>query len=312
MAYPDQAEVKNDAQLADWLVGDAGDYAQLLKPRVMSLVVFTAFVGLAIAPGAMNPVIALASILTIAVGAGAAGALNMWYDADIDALMRRTAARPVPSGRVPAGEALAIGLGLSVGAVATLGLIANWVAAGLLAFTILFYVVIYTMWLKRWTPMNIVIGGAAGAMPPVIGWAAATGEVSAQSLLLFAIIFLWTPPHFWALSLYRSDDYRAAGVPMLPVVRGAAVTKRQILAYAALLAVVAPLPAVFGMATIVYGVIAAILGGLFVWLAWQTYRMGEDDRQMAPARRLFRYSLLYLFLLFAILLVEQGLERLVL
>ncbi len=309
MTVSERIEAGKTAAGTEWVAAEAGDYIALLKPRVMSLVVFTAFVGLVIAPLTLHPVLALASLVAIAVGAGASGALNMWYDADIDAVMRRTAARPIPAGRIEPGEALAIGIGLSVGAVAILGLIANWVAAGLLALTIAFYAVVYTMWLKRWTSQNIVIGGAAGAMPPVIGWAAATGQVTVESLVLFTIIFLWTPPHFWALSLYRSDDYRAAGVPMLPVVRGVAATKRQILAYAVVLAIAGMLPAVIGMATPVYALIAAVLGAVFVALAVQVWRMADDDPQMLPARRLFRFSLLYLFMLFAVLLVEQGLDR---
>ncbi len=309
MASSDRLEAKTSSDTDKLLGGEVGDYFALLKPRVMSLVVFTAFVGLMIAPGALHPVIGFTALLAIAIGSGAAGALNMWFDADIDAVMRRTAMRPVPAGRVAASEALAIGVILSVGSVAVLGLITNWIAAALLALTIVFYVVVYTMWLKRLTPQNIVIGGAAGAMPPVIGWAAVTGGISVESALLFAIIFLWTPPHFWALSLYRSDDYRRAGVPMLPVVRGVKETKRQILLYSIILGIFAPAPALIGMATPIYGVLAAALGVLFVWLAWQTWRMADDDREMRPARRLFGFSLLYLFLLFAILLVEQGIER---
>jgi protoheme IX farnesyltransferase len=272
----------------------------------MSLVVFTALVGMVIAPGGVNPVIGFTALVAIAVGAGASGALNMWYDADIDRLMRRTATRPVPMGRVTAGEARGFGLILAFGSVAVLGILVNVISAALLAFTIFFYVVIYTMWLKRTTPQNIVIGGAAGALPPVIGWAAATGAIGWQSLILFLIIFLWTPPHFWALSLYKADDYRRAGVPMLPVVAGIAATKRQILLYAVLLAASGVLPAVLGMATAVYGVVAAVLGALFVALAWQVFRMPAEDAAMRPARRLFAYSMLYLFLLFAILLAERG------
>jgi protoheme IX farnesyltransferase len=275
----------------------------------MSLVVFTAFVGLAIAPGHLNWVLAAAALLAISVGAGAAGALNMWYDADIDAIMRRTAPRPIPAGRVAAGEALGFGVALSVASVAFLQLITNWLAAGLLAFTIFFYVVIYSMWLKRRTPQNIVIGGAAGALPPMIGWAAVTGTVSPESLLLFTIIFLWTPPHFWALALYRSDDYAKAGVPMLPVVSGVANTKWQILVYSVVLTVVAAFgPPAIGLATPAYAIVATLLGAVFMWIAWQVFRMPEDDREMRPARRLFVYSMLYLFLLFAVLLVENGFD----
>jgi heme o synthase len=305
MAYFDLRKTETLAE--DSLAGDVGDYLALLKPRVMSLVVFTALVGMAIAPGGMNPVIAFASLVAIAVGAGAAGALNMWFDADIDRLMRRTAMRPVPAGRVPAGEALGLGLVLSVASVTFLGLIANWLAAALLAFTIFFYVAIYTMWLKRWTSQNIVIGGAAGALPPVIGWAVVTGSVGIAPLVLFLIVFLWTPPHFWALSLYRAEDYARAGVPMLPVVAGAARTKREIVIYSVVLAVVAAgAPPALGFATPAYGIVAALLGAIFVWLAIRVYRMPEDDREMRPARQLFAWSMLYLFLLFAILLVENG------
>jgi len=208
-------------------MASVGDYLALLKPRVMSLVVFTALVGLVLAPGHVHPVIGFTALLCIAIGAGAAGALNMWYDSDIDAVMSRTAQRPIPMGRIAPGEALGFGMTLAVGSIATLGLLVNWFAAGLLAFTIAFYVVVYTMWLKRSTPQNIVIGGAAGAFPPMIGWAAATGGIGLESILLFLIIFFWTPPHFWALSLYRADDYKRAGVPMLPVVAGFAETRRQ-------------------------------------------------------------------------------------
>jgi protoheme IX farnesyltransferase len=260
-----------------------------------------------IAPGGVNPVIGAAGLIAIAVGAGAAGALNMWYDADIDRLMRRTVTRPVPMGRLTAGEAFAFGITLSVGSVAVLGLATNALSALLLAFTIFFYVVVYTMWLKRATPQNIVIGGAAGALPPVIGWAVATGTVSVESLTLFAIIFLWTPPHFWALSLYKADDYQRAGVPMLPVVAGVAATKRQILLYSVILALAACAPTVLGFASLAYGALAAVLGLIFVAFAWRVYRMPEGDVAMRPARQLFAYSMLYLFLLFAMLLAERGL-----
>ena len=255
----------------------------------------------------MSPVLAAAALLAIAIGAGASGALNMWFDADIDRLMRRTAPRPIPAGRLAAGDALGLGMVLSVGSVTFLYLASNVLAAALLAFTIFFYVVIYTMWLKRWTPQNIVIGGAAGALPPVVAWAAVSGSVGLGSLVLFAVIFLWTPPHFWALSLYKSDDYARAGVPMLPVVSGAAATKRQILLYSVVLAVFAAIaPVAVGIASFAYGVVAAALGAVFVFLAWQVMRMPEGDREMRPARRLFAFSMLYLFLLFAILLVEGA------
>ena len=286
-----------------------GDYFQLLKPRVMSLVVFTALVGMMAAPVAINPVIGAIAILCIAVGAGASGALNMWYDADIDAQMKRTANRPIPAGRVTPGEALVFALFLAFFAVMTLGVLVNWLSAALLAFTILFYVVVYTVGLKRFTPQNIVIGGAAGALPPVIGWAAVTGSVSLESLILFAIIFLWTPPHFWALALFRQDDYRAVSIPMMPIVAGEASTKRQILAYAVVVAAVGVLPWALGFASPVYGVASAVLGALFVRHAFAVYRMPESDRAMRPAKALFGFSLLYLFALFVLLLGEALVSR---
>ncbi|TPL42240.1 heme o synthase [Mesorhizobium sp. B2-4-6] len=287
----------------------AGDFFALLKPRVMSLVVFTAFVGLVAAPVAINPLLAMIAILAIAIGAGASGALNMWYDADIDAVMTRTAGRPVPAGRVTPGEALSFGLVLSVLSVMTLGVLVNWLSAALLAFTIFFYAVIYTMWLKRWTPQNIVIGGAAGAIPPVIGWAAVTGSVSLESVILFLIIFLWTPPHFWALALFKSDDYARAGIPMMPNVAGQASTRRQIFAYALILAPVGVLPWALGYTTAGYGVVSAVLGAGFVWYAWKVLAMADDDRAMKPAKALFGYSLLYLFAIFAAYLVDCVLGR---
>jgi protoheme IX farnesyltransferase len=291
--------------------GTAGDFVSLLKPRVMSLVVFTAFVGLVAAPVTLNPAIAVVAILAIAIGAGASGALNMWYDADIDAMMSRTARRAVPAGRVRPEEALAFGLVLSVLSVMTLGVFVNWVAGAALAFTIFFYVVIYTMWLKRWTPQNIVIGGAAGAFPPMIGWAAATGTISLESVILFLIIFLWTPPHFWALALFKSEDYARAGVPMMPNAAGAASTKRQIFGYSVVVAAVGTLPWFLGYAGIAYGVGAAALGLGFVWYAWQVLRMPAADRAMKPAKALFGYSLLYLFAIFAFYLVDSVAMRLV-
>ncbi|MDX8438035.1 heme o synthase [Bradyrhizobium sp. Arg314] len=287
----------------------AGDFFALLKPRVMSLVVFTAFVGLVAAPVTINPLLAMIAILAIAIGAGASGALNMWYDADIDAVMTRTSSRPVPAGRVTPGEALSFGLVLSVLSVMTLGVLVNWLSASLLAFTIFFYAVIYTMWLKRWTPQNIVIGGAAGAIPPVIGWAAVTGSVSLESVILFLIIFLWTPPHFWALALFKSDDYARAGIPMMPNVAGQASTRRQIFAYALILAPVGVLPWALGYTTAGYGVVSAVLGAGFVWYAWKVLAMADDDRAMKPAKALFGYSLLYLFAIFAAYLVDCVVGR---
>ena len=282
----------------------AGDYFELLKPRVMSLVVFTAFVGLMAAPGSVNPVIAFVSILCIAVGAGASGALNMWYDADIDAVMTRTARRPVPSGRVLPGQALAFGLVLSALSVMTLGVLVNWLAASILAFTIFFYAVVYTMWLKRSTPQNIVIGGAAGAFPPMVGWAAATGSVSLESVVLFSIIFLWTPPHFWALALFKCKDYGAAGIPMLPNVCGERTTRIQIFAYSLVLAPVAVLPWAMGFASAAYGLFAAAMGAGFIWYAFGVLKMADGDEKMLPAKKLFAFSILYLFSLFAAILLD--------
>jgi protoheme IX farnesyltransferase len=287
----------------------AGDFVALMKPRVMSLVVFTAFVGLIAAPATVNPFVAIAAIVCIAVGAGASGALNMWYDAEIDAIMTRTRTRPIPAGRVQPGEALAFGLVLSALSVMTLGVFVNWLAGALLAFTIFFYAVVYTMWLKRWTPQNIVIGGAAGAIPPVIGWAAVTGTVSLESIILFAIIFLWTPPHFWALALFKSDDYARAGIPMMPNVAGEASTRRQIFAYALVVAVVGVLPWALDYTSAGYGIVAAALGAGFVWYSWKVLLMADSDRVMKPAKALFAYSLLYLFGIFAAYLADAVFER---
>ncbi|KJS16582.1 MAG: protoheme IX farnesyltransferase [Hoeflea sp. BRH_c9] len=298
---PDALAVADSALVLD---GDAGDFFALLKPRVMSLVVFTALVGLLMAPGEIHPVIGFIAILSIAVGAGASGALNMWYDADIDILMDRTAKRPIPAGRIPADTVLAFGLFLSVFSVATLGLTVNLLSAGLLAFTIFFYAVVYTMWLKRSTPHNIVIGGAAGAFPPIIGWACVTNSISLESIALFAIIFLWTPAHFWALALFKSDDYGRAGIPMLPNVAGERATKNQIVLYAALTAVSGVVPAIMGFAGVTYGVIAAVLGAAFVWYSVQVWRMADGDKKMVPAKKLFAYSLLYLFAVFSALLID--------
>ncbi|MBO9630163.1 MAG: heme o synthase [Shinella sp.] len=281
------------------------DFFELLKPRVMSLVVFTAFAGLVVAPGTINPFIGAIAILCIAVGAGASGALNMWYDADIDAVMTRTAKRPIPSGRIRPEEALAFGLTLSAFSVCILGLVVNWLSAGLLAFTIFFYAVIYTMWLKRSTPQNIVIGGAAGAFPPMIGWACVTGGVSIESVVLFLITFLWTPAHFWALALFKMRDYEAVGVPMLPNVSGEATTKVQIVIYAVLTAVIAVVPTWLGLASIGYGLFAAALGMGFVWYSIGVLRMPEGDRAMVPAKKLFAFSIVYLFAVFSGLMFDR-------
>jgi heme o synthase len=286
------------------LVARLSDLVALMKPRVMMLAVFTALVGLLSAPSHPAPLLASVTMLAIAAGAGAAGVLNMWYDADIDAVMIRTAMRPIPRGKVSRFEALVLGLVLGGSAVVALALATNLTAAALLAGTILFYVVVYTAWLKRATRQNIVIGGAAGALPPVIGWAAATGEIGLEALALFLIIFLWTPPHFWALALNRTDDYARAGVPMLPVVAGRAATTRQILIYSGLLVLASELPWVLGFAGAIYGVIVAICGALFVLLARQLNRSIEADRR--AAQRLFLFSISYLFVLFAVLLIDHG------
>jgi protoheme IX farnesyltransferase len=285
-------------------IASVGDYFALLKPRVMSLVVFTGLVGLLVAPGHLHPVIGFAALLCIAIGAGAAGALNMWYDADVDAVMRRTARRPIPTGRIAPREALTFGVTLAAGSVAVLGLVANWLAAGLLAFTIFFYVIIYTMWLKRSTPQNIVIGGAAGAFPPMIGWAAASGGIGLESVLLFLIIFFWTPPHFWALSLWRAEDYARAGIPMLPVVSGRTETQRQIFLYTLILAPLGVTPWLLGDAGLLYGATAALAGLVMLALALRVKWDTAGGREVA-ARHLFAFSILYLFVLFAARLLEH-------
>jgi heme o synthase len=287
---------------APWGGAAVADYVALLKPRVMSLVVFTGFVGIWLAPGHIHPFLAGVAVLCIAVAAGASGAINMWYDRDIDAIMRRTRARPLPAGRMAPGEALGFGVSLAVGSVIVMGLALNWTAAALLAFTIGFYVFVYTIWLKRRTPQNIVIGGAAGAFPPMVGWAAVTGDIGVPSLVLFALIFFWTPPHFWALALYRADDYEKAGVPMLPVVAGAAETKRQMLGYTLILWPLALAPYFVGLAGIFYLVAAALLSFVFTAAAVKVLRDGTD----AAAKRMFGFSILYLFALFALLVVDKA------
>jgi protoheme IX farnesyltransferase len=280
-----------------------GDYFALLKPRVMSLVIFTAFVGMMVAPGTLHPVLLFAALLAIGVGAGASGALNMWYDADIDRLMSRTAGRPIPTGRILKEEAAGLGIALSLLAVLALALASNPLAAGLLAFTILFYAVVYTMWLKRRTPQNIVIGGAAGALPPVIGWAATTGHVPLAAWSLFLIIFLWTPPHFWALALCRSAEYGRAGIPMMPNVHGERSTRRQIVLYAVLLAASTALPPLLGVGGALYTGVAAVCGLVFIALSVRLWLARGDIA--AKAMTLFGVSIGYLFLLFAALLVER-------
>jgi len=278
------------------------DFITLLKPRVMSLVVFTGFAGLYVAPGDLHPLLAGVAVLAIAVGAGAAGAINMWYDRDIDAVMSRTRGRPIPSGRVAPSEALSLGVVLSLLSVMMMGLAVNWVAAALLGLANAFYVFVYTAWLKRRTPQNIVIGGAAGAFPPMIGWAAVTGTVSLESAVLFLIIFMWTPPHFWSLALYKDGEYAKAGVPMLPVVAGKGETRRQILIYALLLWPVTLAPCLLGTAGLLYGAAALLMGGLFVWQALRVC----VERSERSARQMFGLSILYLFVLFTALIVDGG------
>ena len=287
---------------AEIIGAEPADYIQLLKPRVMSLVVFSGLAGLLVAPGTLHPILAVVAVLCIAVGAGASGAINMWYDRDIDAVMERTQKRPIPMGRMIPGDALGFGIVLAIGSVTVMGLAVNIVAASLLALAILFYVFVYTVWLKRRTPQNIVIGGASGAFPPVIGWAAVTGSVSVESLVLFAMIFFWTPPHFWALALYRSGDYEKAGVPMLPVVAGQRVTKRQMLLYTLLLLPLALAPSFMGIAGWLYGGVAAVMGVLFCIAALAVW---YDESDRAP-KRMFGFSIIYLFVLFALMIADRA------
>jgi protoheme IX farnesyltransferase len=296
----------------DIAISTAADWIALLKPRVMMLVVFTGLVGLLMAPGRLHPVLAVTAILCIAVGAGAAGAINMWYDRDIDAIMRRTARRPIPAGRIAPGEALAYGVTLAAASVIVMGLATNPAAAASLAFSICFYVFVYTMWLKRRTPQNIVIGGAAGAFPPAIGWLAVTGGLDVTPLLMVAIIFAWTPPHFWSLSLWAHGDYQRAGVPMLPVVAGARETRRQIFLYTVLLVFLSLSPWAFGLAGPLYGVAAALLGACFLQRAWRVLHDRQDAGGIsltgdAPARATFKFSILYLFVLFGALAMDRFL-----
>jgi protoheme IX farnesyltransferase len=279
-----------------------GDFWALMKPRVMSLVVFSGFAGLYVAPGEIHPLIAAVAVLCIAVAAGASGAMNMWYDRDIDGIMSRTCGRPIPKGYVAPEQALAFGLALSAFSIMLMGLAVNVAAAALLAFTIFFYVVVYTIWLKRRTPQNIVIGGAAGAFPPMIGWAAVTGSVDWASVALFALIFMWTPPHFWALALWRNPDYMRAGVPMMPVVAGLAATKKQMLLYTVLLAPVALAPVFLGVAGWVYGATAIVLNAGFIYRAWRV--LHSDD--LVWAKKMFGFSLLYLFLHFLVLMLDRA------
>lgn len=298
--------------LNDYYLPTAGDYFSLLKPRVMSLVIFTAFIGLLVAPGEIHPIIGFTSILCIAVAAGASGCLNMWYEADLDAKMKRTAGRPIPAGKIDPESALHFGVGLSVASVLVMGLLVNVVAAVLLTITILFYVVVYTMWLKRRTAQNIVIGGASGAFPPMVAWAAVTGDISLASITLFAIIFMWTPPHFWALSLYACKDYANAGIPMLPVVRGEKSTKNHIMIYTLAMVPVTLLPWYFGFAGLIYGVTSALLGGMFIWLSYALLTDKKSvDEDSASAKKLFYFSIFYLFALFAVLGIENLIGRVI-
>ena len=294
--------MENAAHTTD---SDPDDFIELMKPRVMSLVVFTAWIGLMIAPGDIHFLEATVTIACIAVAAGASGAINMWYDRDIDAVMDRTKARPIPSGRIRAPDALSFGMIMALLAVIVLGLATNWIAAGLLAFSVFFYAVIYTIWLKRLTPQNIVIGGAAGAFPPMIGWAAVTGAIEINSIILFLIIFMWTPPHFWALGLFRNEDYTKANVPMLPVVAGEQHTKRQIVIYSALLVPLGIAPAFTGLAGILYLLSAAVLGIIFLLGTIAVWREDGQATGFAAARRLFGFSILYLFMIFLLLLIDH-------
>lgn len=316
MSVVEQTSQARSLSDAEFGTADVRDYIALLKPRVMSLVVFTAFVGLVVAmtmqPGMIHPLECIIAILCIAIGGGASGALNMWYDADIDRIMKRTATRPIPAGKITPDQALAFGLILSIASTLVLGVLVNWLAAGLLAFTIFFYAVVYTMWLKRSTPQNIVIGGAAGAFPPMIGWAAVTGTVTIESIVLFLIIFMWTPPHFWALALLKSDDYKNAGVPMLPVVAGEDVTRSQILLYSLIVVPLGVTPALLGFAGMSYAVLSSVLGLVFLIAAYRVYRLREGAPARKAAGQMFGFSILYLFALYATLLAEHlmGLDML--
>jgi protoheme IX farnesyltransferase len=311
MVVTNAGKIETVSAARDGVHGELQDYLLLLKPRVMSLAVFTALAGMVAAPGGVNPVIGFVALVFIAVGAGAAGALNMWYDADIDRVMSRTAMRSIPRSRVPRNEALTMGLILAGGSVFCLGVLVNWVAGGLLALTIAFYVVVYTMWLKRRTPQNIVIGGASGAFPPMIGWAVSTGTLSSDSFLLFAIIFLWTPPHFWALALTRYRDYERAGVPMLPVVAGAQATRTQILIYSVLTAIAGVAPFLTGLGGWLYLCVSSVAGILFLYFAVLLYRAEDGHAGDKAARSLFGYSILYLFVVFGAVLAERAMWNLV-
>ena len=293
------------ANISGGLEPSFSDYFELLKPKVMRLVIFTAAVGLLAAPEMVHPVIALASLLCVAVGAGAAGALNMWWDADIDFVMKRTSGRPIPSGRISPEQSLALGIILTVLSVGLLGLFANALAAALLAFTIFFYVVVYSMWLKRTTPQNIVIGGAAGALPPVIGWAIATNGVSLEPIILFLIIFVWTPSHFWALSLYKSDDYKKANIPMLPVTSGIKTTKKNILIYSLLLFPVALAPFYLNFLGLIYLLFALPLSAYYIFICFKLFKIKDEKSEKTIAKQIFAFSILYLFAIFISILVDK-------
>ena len=295
-------KIQNTAtQTAVFNPSAVSSFFQLMKPRVMSLVIFTGFVGMYIAPDDLHPVLAVISLIAIAAGAGASGAINQWYDRDIDAVMQRTRTRPIPSGEVEPSEALAFGVIISVISVLILSLSANFLAGGLLAFTIIFYGLVYTVWLKRSTTQNIVIGGAAGALPPIIGWSAATESMSIEPIILFSLIFFWTPPHFWALALVKSQDYKKAKIPMLPVVAGGNEARKQIFIYSVIMVGISLLPNFIGMAKMLYGSVAGISGFIFLVLAFQLFRQPDDNRAM----RLFKYSIAYLFILFSALICDE-------
>ena len=306
MSLVTEQTVFEQTSLVGTSLATPSDFIELLKPRVMSLVVFTALCGLLVAPGHINPVVGSIALLAIAVGAGASGALNMVYDADIDAIMTRTRKRPIPEKRVTSAEALAFGVTLSILSVIVLTLAANWVAGALLAGTILFYAVVYTMWLKRATPQNIVIGGAAGSFPPMIGYAVVTGSITFDSILLFAIIFFWTPPHFWALALIKSDEYARAGIPMMPNVKGPDRTRTEILVYSLILVPLGCLPWFIGLGGTVYGIVSLASGAVWLLLTLRVYRRREGEAADVAARHLFAFSILYLMLLFAVLLAEHA------
>ena len=297
---------QNTKPTDEMFVSSVADFFALMKPRVMSLVIFTGFAGMYLADGSMPVILAIISLFAIAAGAGASGAINQWYDRDMDAVMSRTSSRPIPSGKVDAPEALGLGVVISILSVLMLALTSNLLAGGLLAFTIFFYAVIYTIWLKRRTPQNIVIGGAAGAFPPMVGWAAVTGTITIESILLFAIIFMWTPPHFWALALVKNADYQRAGVPMMPVVAGKSETKKQILIYSVILAPLAVMPSIIGMAGMLYGGFAALMGFVFLGYAIRLSRSNEDAAADKIAMSLFKFSILYLFLIFFGLIADKA------